>query len=419
VVGHASLPGIALAFLVMELIRPGMGRSIPGLLCGAFAGGLLGALCTLAITHLTRLRDDAALAIVLSLFFGLGVALFTVVQKVGRAAGLHQFVFGKTSLIVADDVKLFAALAVAVTLAAMLLFKELTILCFDQEFAATQGWPVFWLDALLMGLIVAVSVIGLQTVGLLLVVALPIIPASAARFWTDDLKRMAMLAAVIGGGSAVGGVVVSAMFPRMPTGPLIVLVGAGCFTVSLFAGTRRGVLPRLWRNRRLARQHDRLDLMRACYEYLEQNLPEGMLFRSDMLGRRMLTEPALLPHRSWSPARLHKLLSRGVRDRLLLREGESGYRLTPEGVREAVRAARNHRLWELYLIRHADIAPSHVDHATDRIEHILGPEVTQELEAVLGMKYPHLRVPESPHRIDPSPGSGPFPEDASDHRPEA
>jgi manganese/zinc/iron transport system permease protein len=116
VVGHSSLPGLAIAFLVMEMIHPGMGKSMPGLLLGAFLSGLLGALCTLAITHLTRLRDDAALAIVLSIFFGAGVALFTVVQRTsaGNAAGLHQFVFGKTSSILADDVKLFAALAATV-----------------------------------------------------------------------------------------------------------------------------------------------------------------------------------------------------------------------------------------------------------------------------------------------------------------
>lgn len=402
VVGHSSLPGIAIAFLVMEMIHPGMGKSMPGLLFGAFLSGLLGALCTLAITHLTRLRDDAALAIVLSIFFGAGVALFTVVQRTstGNSAGLHQFVFGKTSSILADDVKLFAVLAASVILVTALLFKELTVLCFDQEYASSQGWPVFWLDAILMGLIVAVTVIGLQSVGLLLVVALPVIPATAARFWTDDLRRMTAIAAAIGGTSAVGGVIVSAMFAKMPTGPLIVLVGAGFFTVSLLLGSKRGVLLRVLRNYQLKKQHDRLDLMRACYEFLEQDLPSGMTLRPDMMVQRTLTDHALRPLRSWSQSHVRTLLERGLKDELLERQGEAGYRLTSAGVEKATRAARNHRLWELFLIHYADIAPSHVDRDADQIEYVLGPELTHELETALGVKYPQLRVPQSPHKIE-------------------
>jgi manganese/zinc/iron transport system permease protein len=98
---------------------------------------------------------------------------------------------------------------------------------------------------------------------------------------------------------------------------------------------------------------------------------------------------------------VRKLLERGLKEELLERHGAEGYRLTSTGVEQATRAARNHRLWELFLIRYADIAPSHVDRDADQIEHILGPEVTHELEAVLGLQYPHLRVPQSPHKIEP------------------
>lgn len=401
VVGHASLPGIGVAYLVMEMMEPGSGKWLPGLMTGAFVSGLAGALCTLAIKHYTRIKDDAALAIVLSIFFGVGVALFTIVQRMstGNAAGLHQFVFGKTSSLLANDVKLFAVLAIVVIAVTVFLFKEMTILAFDQEFAHAQGWPVLLLDSLLMGLIVLVTVIGLQSVGLLLVVALPVIPAASARFWTDDLKRMAWISAVIGGVSAVAGVVLSATFPLLSTGPMIVLSGASLFTVSMLFGRQRGVITRLRRLRRSRIRHGRLDLLRACYEHLEQNLPEGMHLHGEQMTERMLTLNLLLSRRSWKPARVESLLSRAVRDGLLLREGEAGYRLTDEGATQAVRAARNHRMWELFLIRYAEIAPSHVDRDADMIEHVLSPEVLEELETALGQQYPHLRVPDSPHSI--------------------
>jgi manganese/zinc/iron transport system permease protein len=401
VVGHASLPGIAIAFLVMEMIEPGSGKWVPGLMCGAFVSGLLGALCALAIRKSTRIKDDAALAIVLSIFFGAGVALFTIVQKIpaGNVAGLHQFVFGKTSSMRADDVKLFAWMAAGIVVVTVLFFKELTALCFDQEFARAAGLKVGWLDALLMLLIVSVSVIGLQSVGLLLVVALPLIPAAAARFWTNDIVSMTWISAGLGGLSAALGVAVSALFPRLATGPIIVLVGASLFAVSLLFGRKRGIVRRWWQQVALRRRVGRLDLMRACYESLEQGIPDGMLLSPQQLRERTLTRQSLQPVRAWEPGRLQGLLDRAVRENLLQRHGEAGYRLTSDGAEFAVTAARQHRLWELFLIRYADIAPSHVDRDADMIEHVLDPEILDELESALGQRYPSLRVPQSPHAI--------------------
>lgn len=404
VVGHASLPGIALAFLIAESVHPGSGKSLPILMTGAFVSGLLGALCALLIRRATPIKDDAALAIVLSIFFGAGVALFTVVQKVSteNVAGLHQFVFGKTSSLLAEDVVWFAWMGAGIVAVVLLFFKEFTLLCFDQEYAGATGLRVGLLDALLMLLIVVVTVIGLQSVGLLLVVALPVIPAAAARFWTNDIVRMTAISAAIGGMSASLGVLVSALFPRLATGPLIVLTGAGFFVVSLLFGTRRGVVRKWWQQRSLRHQVGRLDLMRACYEALEDALPEGMHVSPDQLRQRMLTRASLQPLRSWQVSRLQTLLDRAVRAGLLQRQGDAGYRLTEDGLREAFRAARNHRLWELFLIQHADIAPSHVDRDADLIEHVLDPRIVEDLEATLGRQYPHLRMPTSPHAPFPS-----------------
>jgi manganese/zinc/iron transport system permease protein len=370
---------------------------------GAFVAGMLGAICTLVIRQITpRIKEDASLAIVLSLFFGVGVVLFTVIQRIpsGTVAGLNQFVFGKTASLTADDVKMFASAAAVVSIVCGLLFKELSLICFDDEFAAAQGWPVFWLDAILMGLVVGVTVIGLQSVGLLLVVALPIIPASAARFWSNRIGRVAVLAACFGGLSGFLGVLISALLPHIPTGPVIVLVGSTLFVFSLLFGSRRGVVRRLWIQRTLRRRVGRDDLLRALYEVLEPKILVDGRPDLPLLTERTIELPALLATRSWTAGRLQKLLGAATRDGLV-RSGAAGrLRLTPAGAEEAARAVRNHRMWEMFLIQYADIAPSHVDRDADLIEHVLEPELVAELELLMERKYAPATMPVSPHPID-------------------
>lgn len=256
VVGHASLPGVALAFLVMEMIWPNEGRSMAGLLVGATLAGILGVLCLSAILRYTRIREDAALSIVLSVFFGMGMVLFTIIQDLptGRAAGLNKFIFGSAASMVAADAQLIACVSLVVLVACLLLMKELTVLCFDEAFAAAQGWPVRTLDYLLMGLVVAVAEVGAQSVGLVLIAALMIIPAAAARFWSDRLSGMCLAAAAVGGGGALFGVLISALAPRFATGAVIVLVSGALFVLSLLAGPARGVLWHWWRQRNLRAQ---------------------------------------------------------------------------------------------------------------------------------------------------------------------
>jgi len=401
VVAHCALPGIALAFIVLEAVSPGSGKSLPGLLAGAMVAGVLGAWATLAVQRLTRIKPDAALAIVLSVFFGLGVALFTIVQSLptGTAAGLHDFVYGKPASIIAADVKFIALASAVVVLICGMLFKEFALLCFDDGFAASQGWPVGLLDVVLLGLVVGVTVIGLQSVGLLLVVAMLIIPAAAARFWTEQLWLMTLVAGLLGAAGAAVGVLLSALFPKLAAGAVIVLAGAAFFLVSLAFGTRRGVLRRVmvyWQTRRKIGRHD---LMRAAYEALESEGETATPLSPTELTGRTLHFDQLLGRRRWTPGRLKRLVATALREGLLRREDGDVLRLTENGAGHAARIVRNHRLWELYLIRYADVAPSHIDRDADRIEHVLNPELVDELEAVLAERTAAVAVPPSPHEI--------------------
>ncbi len=403
VVGHSALPGIAIAFLVMEGLSPGSGKWLPGLLLGAFAFGLAGAVSVMLIDKYSRIKADAAMAMTLSVFYGLGAALFTIVQRVpgGNAAGLKTYLNGKTASLIADDVWLFVGVASVVLLLATLLLKEFTILCFDDQFAAAEGWPVFWLDTLLIGLVVTVTIIGMQSVGLILVVATLIIPPASARFWTDDIRRMTLGAGLVGGMSSFGGTILSALFPHLAAGAVIVLTGAFLFTLSLLFGAKRGVVIDWWQQLKLRRDTGRVDLLRAIFEFVEDELPEEAS-PEDLIRRMtvvMFDQFDLLPMRAWEPATVNHLLLDALGSGLISFStegiGADSYWLTEAGAKEARRIARNHRLWEMYLMRYAHIAPSHVDRDADLIEHVLDPELIAELEHQL--EHPEEEVPLSSH----------------------
>lgn len=395
---HATLPGVGLAFIFASLAGS-MEKSLPLLLAGGAVTAVMGVGTIQLIRRYTRLKEDAALGITLSVFFGAGVAVLGVVQQMGSgaAAGLKTYIYGSTASMVSTDALFIVGAAGLILLTCGLLFKEFKLLCFDAGFATGQGWPVGALDAALAGLVVTVTVVGLQAVGLVLIIAMLIVPAAAARFWSDRLVPMIAVAAVIGMVSAMTGAAVSALFPRLPSGAMIVLTGVAAFATSMLFGSARGVAPQWRRRRRLDRRIDRQHLLRAMYEARElfvQNHGEGGDVHAQSIGF-----DALLRRRSWSAGRLMRILRRAERSGLLGPSAEDRWTLTENGEDEAVRLVRNHRLWEMYLITYADIAPQHVDRDADRIEHTLSPEMISELEALVEQDERAPAVPPSPHPI--------------------
>jgi manganese/zinc/iron transport system permease protein len=394
---HATLPGIGLVFMLATVLGFD-GKSLPLLLLGATVTGLAGLGAILVIRNATRLKEDTALGAVLSVFFGAGIALLGVVQqmKQGSAAGLESFIYGKTASMTVRDTQLIAAAALTCIGVCVLLFKEFKLLCFDEAFAGSRGFPTIRLDVVLMALVVTVCIIGLQAVGLILVIALLIIPAAAARFWTESMWKMFVISGTIG---AVGGMVgagASALFSRLPSGAMIVLICTALFMASMVLGTARGLLVRWLRRARLNRTVDRQHLLRAMYELLESSLGAEPTAAGVAPRSAGISVNDLLEKRSWTAPRLLRAIRRAVRYRLVVYLGDK-VRLTDRGKVEAARLTRQHRLWELYLITHAEIAPSRVDREADAIEHVLEPEVVAELETLLDEKYP--AVPRSPHAI--------------------
>ncbi|WP_159593215.1 metal ABC transporter permease [Chelativorans xinjiangense] len=313
-VAHATLPGVGIAFMAMVAFG-GDGRNLPGLLLGSAVSAGLGLLAVEWIASRTRLAEDAAIGAVLSVFFGFGIVLLTIIQTMssGYQAGLESFLLGSTAGMLFQDAVVIAlggALAVAFVL---LLRRPMTLVAFDAGFATASGIDVRRMDLAMMGLVMAVTVIGLKLVGLILVVAMLIIPPVTARLWTERTDRVLLIAGAVGGFSGYLGAALSASAPNLPTGPIIVLVSFALFLLSLLFAPGRGVLAALVRHRRFQlRVHRRQGLLalahgEAIFDPLTLTvLRRERLIRQDAVATeegRALAAKTLRDEKRWALAR--------------------------------------------------------------------------------------------------------------------
>ncbi|MAY85203.1 MAG: zinc ABC transporter permease [Pseudooceanicola sp.] len=348
-ISHATLPGVCLAFMAM--VAMGLdGRNLDGLLLGSALSAGLGLLCLTWLVRHTRLAEDAAIGAVLSVFFGFGVVLLTVIQTMGsgRQAGLESFLLGSTAGMLRADALVIAA-GGALTLAAIVLLRRPMILvAFDPEYAATRGVPVARVDFAIMALVMAVTVVGLKIVGLILIVALLIIPPVAARFWSDRAERVAGLAALFGGLSGFLGAAISAAYPDVPTGPIIVVVAFALFAVSLLLAPGRGVLAAVLRHRRFQRR---------------VHLRQGLLALAQ--GQPIYERLTL---------------------RLLRRAGlaRADGVATTEGRARAAKALRDEKRWEIVRADHAHEAAAALYDGLRDIETVLTSDQIADIDARIG-----------------------------------
>jgi manganese/zinc/iron transport system permease protein len=251
---HAALPGIAIAYLITGE------KSNMVLLTGAAIAGWLATLAVLGIVRTSRVKFDSALGLVLSVFFGFGLMLLTYIQRQPDAsqAGLDKFLFGQAATMIQSEVQNMAIVGAVALLILFLLWKSFKLLSFDSDFAATIGYPVRVLDVLLTTLIVVAIVLGLQAVGVVLMSAMIVAPAAAARQWTNRLGVMVLLSALFGALAGVSGATISSTQTHLPTGPVIVVCVSAIVLFSLCFAPNRGLLW-AW----FARRRKREELMRA------------------------------------------------------------------------------------------------------------------------------------------------------------
>ncbi|MEL0644230.1 metal ABC transporter permease [Olleya sp. Ti.3.14] len=259
-ISHAALPGIAIAFLITGA------KDSNTLLLGALVSGLIGTFWIRGIVKKTHLKSDTALGLILSLFFGFGMLLLTFIQKQPNAnqAGLDKYLFGQAATLVESDVWLMAIVTGLCLFVLLLFWKEFKILLFDADYTKTLGFNTKVIDILITSFIVLAIVLGLQTVGVVLMSAMLLAPAAAARQWTNSLSKMVLLAAIFGAFSGVFGTAISASQTNLSTGPVIVLVAAVFVVFSFVFSPSRGLLfkqIRFIKNRRDLELHKTLAFM--------------------------------------------------------------------------------------------------------------------------------------------------------------
>jgi manganese/zinc/iron transport system permease protein len=367
---HAALPGLCLAFLLLDE------KNLPFMLLGALISGLLGMAIVSGLRLTTRVKEDAAIGIVLSVFFGAGIVLSRIIQNrttSGSKAGLDSYILGKTAGMIASDIYLIAGVSLLCLLTVILLYKEFKVVSFDPDFAVVQGWPAFALDMLLMGMVAVAVVIGLPAVGVVMMAALLIIPTSAARFWTEDLGMLQWLSVLFGTATGIVGTYASSKYGLLPTGPVIVLVGTGFFIISLFFAPRRGMLAKFFQEHRFEKQLAHEALLRLLYEQVEKCQSANKAFS--------LVE--LEPQFSGKPRQLRPLLRNAIRANDIKQDRHGNYTLTTSGMSRAVAEVRVRRLWELLLSEDAEAVHSFQERESRSITELLPAEKFAKLESRL------------------------------------
>ena len=359
---HAALPGVAIAFLLA-------GRDLGLLLIGAGVTSWLGVYFIRLVTNTTRIKQDAAMGIVLAAWFAAGIALLVYIQARPDAsqAGLDTFIFGQAAAIVERDVRLIAIVGAVSFTALALFWKEFKLITFDTEFAGANGFRVNLLSMTLSTLIVVAIVLGLQLAGVILMVGMLIASGIAARQWTNQLGQMVILSAVFGAFAGGAGAIISAVDAGIPTGPLIVVVAFLLVALSLGFAPGRGLVWTLLRQRSDSRRFAAQTMLQDLYHYAIDHgradlpAPESFLF-----GVRGAT----------ARVGLHQLQARGQAQR-----SNGAWMLTPAGIQAAANDDRNHQLWSVYRQYSDDLAlPVIAEDHQQNIADLLPPESIAKLE---------------------------------------
>ncbi|HMP76379.1 MAG TPA: metal ABC transporter permease [Kiritimatiellia bacterium] len=376
-ISHAVLPGLAIAFLVTG------SRDAGPMLLGAILAGLLTALLTQGIAHAGRVEENASMGVVFTTLFALGLVLIV------RAADKVDLdpscvLYGALELtpldtmpvagwVVPRAVVMNAAVLAVNLLVVRLFFKELTIGAFDPLLAETQGFRPRWMHQLLMALVALTAVACFETVGSILVVAMLVVPAAAARLLAHRLPGMIVWSLVLAAASAVlghlGALVIPGWFgyADTTTAGMMAVAAGGLFLLALVFAPQEGLVARAWNQTSLRMRIAMEDALAALY-------------RREEAGREMHPLPADF----W----LRRLWRRGFTE-----PGSNGWRLTPRGREEATGLIRSHRLWERYLVDQANVNPGQAHHASERLEHVTTHGLREDLDAALDrpLQDPHGR----------------------------
>ena len=369
-VAHSMLPGIGLAFILSGSRDPLFlvtGAVITGWMSMGFMNWLI---------KKGPIKVDLALAITLTGFFAIGIGLMTFIQRgsFGDHSGLDHYIFGRAAAMDPKDIKVFGGLAVFVFVSVLLLFKEFMGLCFNREYLSVLGLPVRFLEFAISFLTILAISSGIKAVGIVLMAALMIIPAAAARYWTGSLRVLVALSVAFGVTAGILGAYISFQARSLPTGPFIVIVLAVITAVSVIFAPERGLFSRWSKRRRLKRRVLAENFVKEVYQIVEFGKEKN----------RSITKSEFLTHFHYNTRSFIRSLRLSVSKGWIL-PAVDGMKLSQKGFAKGEELNRLHRLWEIYLARKAQTPLEKVHHSAEIIEHILTPELEAEIRLELDL----------------------------------
>ena len=373
-VAHAIFPGICLGFMLSGSKNPLF------LLVGAIVVGWIALILMDTLVAKTKLKTDTALAYILTFFFGIGSVLMSYIQKSGNASqsGLHDFLFGKAANMVLNDLYVFGITSLILFVLVILFFKQFKLISFNPEFAASIGLNVKGYNFLLTTMTVVAVSIGIQAVGVVLMSALLITPATTARLWTHKLNKLMLLAGLFGALAGILGAYVSFVSSNMPTGPWFVVFLTAFAVLSIFFAPKTGLVSQYKLQINNKRKINQENILKVTFQLKENGFKE--ISREDYVKRRGFVTRNL-------ELGITRLKRKG-----LLQETDNRIFLTDTGEVEAKRVVRLHRLWELYLTKRMNFKEDHIHGGAETIEHIITPELEKEL--LKELDYPTM----DPHK---------------------
>jgi len=368
-VAHSLLPGIAIAFMISGSKNPWV------LIMGALISGWVSILIMDFLTKRSKIKTDTSIALVLSVMFGLGILLLTHIQHsdFGNQSGLDKFLFGKAASLTLIDIQAFGLVTAVIVVLVGVFYREFKLLSFNYEFAQAIGMPVKALSFLMNTLLVLAITTGIQAVGVVLMAALLIAPAAAAKIWTYSLSKMILIAMGFALFSSLLGSFVSYTYINMPTGPWIVVILTFFTVMSLLFAPKRGVFSRMKMQRLNSLKINSENILKTLY-HLEEG--KETLFEWHKVDQ-------ILEKRAFNKVTLKNTLRLLSQKRWIVL-GDQKVKLSRAGEIEARRVVRLHRLWEMYLTKRLNFKSDHIHSNAETIEHIITPEIELELIKELG-----------------------------------
>lgn len=371
---HSALPGVCIAYLLYG------SKSLIWFLIGALIAGLISSYIIQVMINHSRIKEDSALGIIISVFFGFGIVLLTYIQHngAGNQSGLDDFIFGQAASMVGADVQLITIIALILLVIIAIFYKEFKLLTFDPQFAKGIGIPAKFFNGLLLFLIVCSVVIGLQTVGVVLMAAMLITPAISARYWTERLSSMIIISGFIGGVSGAMGTLLSTIMEGMATGPLIIIAATMMFIISLVFAPKRGLLAKALKQLSLRKRTAEEQIFLSFYDIAEGG------------NLREITEAEVLLKRRVTSSLFEYALSVLERKEYIVRTKNGKWMLTDKGIEAGYELVLQQRLYEMYLMHEMEF--SHLDLKT-RDDLKLNAISKEAKDQLLKLLHIHDRAP--------------------------